>query len=43
MLETLKYLVGSAGASGFGSKSTGEEVTAAAPDLSSVTAIITGG
>ncbi|WOL10850.1 short-chain dehydrogenase TIC 32, chloroplastic [Canna indica] len=42
MLETVKYLIGSAGASGFGSKSTGEEVTAAAPDLRSVTAIITG-
>ncbi|RRT69495.1 hypothetical protein B296_00023774 [Ensete ventricosum] len=42
MLETVKYLIGSAGASGFGSRSTGEEVTAAAPDLSSITAIITG-
>ncbi|XP_009411469.2 short-chain dehydrogenase TIC 32 B, chloroplastic [Musa acuminata AAA Group] len=42
MLEAVKYLIGSAGASGFGSRSTGEEVTAAAPDLRSITAIITG-
>ncbi|WOL10037.1 short-chain dehydrogenase TIC 32, chloroplastic [Canna indica] len=42
MLETVKYLIGSAGASGFGSKSTAEEVTAAALDLGSITAIITG-
>ena len=43
MLETVKYLMGSAGASGFGSKSTAEEVTEASPDLRSVTAMITGG
>ncbi|XP_064988408.1 short-chain dehydrogenase TIC 32 B, chloroplastic-like isoform X3 [Musa acuminata AAA Group] len=42
MLETVRYLIGSVGDSGFGSKSTGEEVTAAAPDLRSITAIITG-
>ncbi|THU69125.1 hypothetical protein C4D60_Mb08t11130 [Musa balbisiana] len=42
MHETVKYLIGSAGASGFGSRSTGEEVTAAVPDLRSITAIITG-
>ncbi|CAL9125006.1 unnamed protein product [Musa textilis] len=42
MFETVKYLIGSTGASGFGSKSTGEDVTAAAPDLRSITAIITG-
>ncbi|XP_073000667.1 short-chain dehydrogenase TIC 32 B, chloroplastic-like [Typha latifolia] len=42
MLETVRYLIGSAGASGFGSKSTAEEVTDACPDLRSVTAIITG-
>ncbi|XP_010933850.1 short-chain dehydrogenase TIC 32, chloroplastic isoform X2 [Elaeis guineensis] len=42
MLETLKYLMGSAGSTGFGSKSTAEEVTEASPDLRSITAIITG-
>ncbi|XP_042431603.1 short-chain dehydrogenase TIC 32 B, chloroplastic-like isoform X2 [Zingiber officinale] len=43
MLETVKYLIGSAGTSGFGSKSTGEEVTAAAASrLRSITAIVTG-
>ncbi|CAA6656336.1 unnamed protein product [Spirodela intermedia] len=42
MLETVKYLLGYAGPSGYGSKTTAEEVTAACPDLSSVTAIITG-
>ncbi|OAY59720.1 short-chain dehydrogenase TIC 32 A, chloroplastic [Manihot esculenta] len=41
MLETVKYLIGSAGPSGFGSKSTAEQVTAAC-DLRSITAIITG-
>ncbi|KAK1306743.1 hypothetical protein QJS10_CPA10g00645 [Acorus calamus] len=40
MLETVRYLIGSAGASGFGSKSTAEEVTE--QDLRSITAIITG-
>nr|GMD68457.1 short-chain dehydrogenase TIC 32, chloroplastic-like [Ipomoea batatas]GMD80660.1 short-chain dehydrogenase TIC 32, chloroplastic-like [Ipomoea batatas]GME15434.1 short-chain dehydrogenase TIC 32, chloroplastic-like [Ipomoea batatas] len=42
MLETVKYLIGSAGPSGFGSKSTAEEVTEMSPRLCSVTAIITG-
>ncbi|CAN4127159.1 unnamed protein product [Withania somnifera] len=42
MLETVKYLLGSAGPSGFGSKSTAEKVTEQCPDLRSVTAIITG-
>lgn len=42
MLDTVKYLIGSAGASGYGSKSTAEEVTTECPDLVSITAIITG-
>ncbi|XP_062209076.1 short-chain dehydrogenase TIC 32 B, chloroplastic-like [Phragmites australis] len=42
MLQAVKYLLGSPGANGFGSKSTAEDVTAASPDLGSVTAIITG-
>ncbi|XP_021280979.1 short-chain dehydrogenase TIC 32, chloroplastic-like [Herrania umbratica] len=42
MLETVKYLIGSTGASGFGSKSTAEQVTETCPDLRFVTAIITG-
>ncbi|KAI0488333.1 hypothetical protein KFK09_028162 [Dendrobium nobile] len=42
MLETIRYLIGSAGSNGFGSKSTAEEVTEASPDLRSITAIITG-
>lgn len=42
MLETLKYLIGSTGVSGFGSKSTAEEVTETCPDLRSITVIITG-
>nr|XP_011465365.1 PREDICTED: short-chain dehydrogenase TIC 32, chloroplastic isoform X2 [Fragaria vesca subsp. vesca] len=42
MLETVKYLIGSVGASGYGSKSTAEQVTESCPDLSSITAIITG-
>ncbi|XAR55176.1 Very-long-chain 3-oxoacyl-CoA reductase [Bertholletia excelsa] len=42
MLETVKYLIGSIGPSGFGSKSTSEHVTQDCPDLSSLTAIITG-
>ncbi|XP_039122670.1 short-chain dehydrogenase TIC 32 B, chloroplastic-like [Dioscorea cayenensis subsp. rotundata] len=42
MLETVRYLIGSAGPSGFGSKSTAEDVTEATPDLGSITAIITG-
>ncbi|XP_073225662.1 short-chain dehydrogenase TIC 32 B, chloroplastic-like isoform X2 [Cicer arietinum] len=43
MLETIKYLIGSTGPSGFGSKSTAEEVTQSCGDLRSITAIITGG
>ncbi|KAG5539476.1 hypothetical protein RHGRI_019877 [Rhododendron griersonianum] len=42
MLETVKYLIGSIGPSGYGSKSTAEQVTECCPDLSSLTAIITG-
>ncbi|XP_043715661.1 short-chain dehydrogenase TIC 32 A, chloroplastic-like [Telopea speciosissima] len=42
MLDAVKYLIGAAGASGFSSKSTAEQVTEACPDLRSVTAIITG-
>ncbi|KAF3321355.1 NAD(P)-binding Rossmann-fold superfamily protein [Carex littledalei] len=43
MLETVKYLIGSAGQSGFGSKSTAEAVTAACClNLHQITAIITG-
>ncbi|KAJ3690350.1 hypothetical protein LUZ61_019514 [Rhynchospora tenuis] len=42
MLDTVKYLIGSAGPSGFGSKSTAEAVTATCPDLHQITAIITG-
>ncbi|KAI3727773.1 hypothetical protein L6452_16393 [Arctium lappa] len=42
MLETVKYLIGSAGASGYGSKSTAEQVTDNCIDLHSSTAIITG-
>ncbi|XP_010267526.1 PREDICTED: short-chain dehydrogenase TIC 32, chloroplastic-like [Nelumbo nucifera] len=42
MLETVKYLLGSVGASGFGSKSTADQVTEVCPDLRPITAIITG-
>lgn len=42
MLETLRYLMGAAGVSGYGSKSTAEEVTEACSDLGYLTAIITG-
>lgn len=42
MLETVKYLMGSIGPSGFGAKSTAEEVTESCPDLRSITVIITG-
>jgi hypothetical protein len=41
MWDTIKYLIGAAGPSGFGSKSTAEDVTAAC-NLDSLTAIITG-
>ncbi|GAB4857639.1 hypothetical protein Ancab_015545 [Ancistrocladus abbreviatus] len=42
MLEAMKYLIGAAGPSGYGSKSTAEEVTENYPDLHHITAIITG-
>ncbi|XBH58931.1 hypothetical protein VPH35_080279 [Triticum aestivum] len=42
MLQAARYPLGSPGASGFGSKSTAEGVTASCPDLGSLTAIITG-
>ncbi|KAL2527754.1 NAD(P)-binding Rossmann-fold superfamily protein [Abeliophyllum distichum] len=42
MLETVKYLIGSTGPSGFGSKSTADQVTDQCPDLRFITAIITG-
>ncbi|GFS31542.1 NAD(P)-binding Rossmann-fold superfamily protein [Actinidia rufa] len=42
MLETVKYLIGSNGPSGYGSKSTAEQVTESCADLRFVTAIITG-
>ena len=42
MLESVKYLIGSIGPSGYGSKSTGEQVTENFSDLRSITAIITG-
>ncbi|KAE9607632.1 hypothetical protein Lal_00026811 [Lupinus albus] len=42
MLETIKYLTGWRGPSGFGSKSTAEQVTEGCADLTSITAIITG-
>ncbi|KAK0587300.1 hypothetical protein LWI29_020793 [Acer saccharum] len=42
MLETVKYLIGSIGPSGYGSKSTAEQVTETCRDMRSVTAIITG-
>ncbi|KAM7525918.1 hypothetical protein LguiA_015820 [Lonicera macranthoides] len=42
MFESVKYLFGSMGPSGYGSKSTGEQVTENCSDLRSITAIITG-
>ncbi|KAG9154998.1 hypothetical protein Leryth_012182 [Lithospermum erythrorhizon] len=42
MLETFKYLIGSTGSSGHGSKSTAEQVTDRCHNLRSITAIITG-
>ncbi|KAL5212188.1 hypothetical protein ABZP36_023035 [Zizania latifolia] len=42
MLTSLRYLTGTAGPSGFGSRATAEEVTAACPDLRHITVIITG-
>nr|XP_034590552.1 short-chain dehydrogenase TIC 32 B, chloroplastic-like isoform X2 [Setaria viridis] len=42
MLTSLRYLAGTAGPSGFGSRATAEEATAGAGDLRHVTAIITG-
>ncbi|KAF8732722.1 hypothetical protein HU200_015057 [Digitaria exilis] len=42
MLTSLRYLAGTAGPSGFGSRTTAEEATAGDGDLRHVTAIITG-
>ncbi|KAF6136187.1 hypothetical protein GIB67_001596 [Kingdonia uniflora] len=42
MLETIKYLIGSVGPSGYGSSSTADEVTQVSPDLCNVTVIVTG-
>ncbi|KAK6935579.1 Short-chain dehydrogenase/reductase SDR [Dillenia turbinata] len=42
MFETVKYLIGSVGPSGYGSKSTAEQVTENCHHLRSVTALITG-
>ncbi|KAI7752827.1 hypothetical protein M8C21_010907 [Ambrosia artemisiifolia] len=42
MLKTIKYLIGTTGPSGYGSKSTAEHVTDNCVDLQSCTAIITG-
>lgn len=42
MLTSLRYLAGTAGASGFGSRATAEDATAACSDLRHITAIITG-
>ncbi|KAG2676987.1 hypothetical protein I3760_12G077300 [Carya illinoinensis] len=42
MLETVKYLIGTVGESGYGSKSTADQVTESCPDLRSITAIVTG-
>nr|XP_051204869.1 short-chain dehydrogenase TIC 32 B, chloroplastic-like [Lolium perenne] len=42
MLSSLRYLAGTAGPSGFGSRTTAEEVTDGAGDLSHITAIVTG-
>ncbi|XP_076957499.1 short-chain dehydrogenase TIC 32 B, chloroplastic-like [Bidens hawaiensis] len=42
MLKTVKYLLGSAGPSGYGSKSTAEQVTDNCDGLRSCTALITG-
>ncbi|XP_059662181.1 short-chain dehydrogenase TIC 32 A, chloroplastic [Cornus florida] len=42
MLETVKYLIGAIGPSGYGSRSTADDVTQNCPDLRDITAIITG-
>lgn len=42
MLDAVRYLLGSVGPSGYGSKSTAEQVTESCADLRSITAIITG-
>ncbi|GMH09310.1 hypothetical protein Nepgr_011151 [Nepenthes gracilis] len=42
MLETIKYLIGAVGPSGYGSKSTAEQVTESCTNIHSITAIITG-
>uniref|UniRef100_A0A8I6YAD9 Uncharacterized protein n=1 Tax=Hordeum vulgare subsp. vulgare TaxID=112509 RepID=A0A8I6YAD9_HORVV len=42
MLSSLRYLAGSSGPSGYGSRTTAEEATLYAGDLSHITAIVTG-
>ncbi|KAK4747944.1 hypothetical protein SAY87_014530 [Trapa incisa] len=42
MLQTVRYLIGTVGPSGFGSKTTADDVTESCHDLRSLTAIITG-
>lgn len=42
MIETIKYLIGFRGPSGYGSKSTAEQVTVNCHRLHSCTAIVTG-
>ncbi|KAI4364939.1 hypothetical protein MLD38_020970 [Melastoma candidum] len=42
MIETVRYLLGLSGSSGFGSKSTADQVTQSSPDLRSLTVIVTG-
>ncbi|XP_020199056.1 short-chain dehydrogenase TIC 32 B, chloroplastic [Aegilops tauschii subsp. strangulata] len=42
MLSSLRYLAGSAGPSGYGSRTTADEATLPAGDLSHITAIVTG-
>ncbi|XP_037423531.1 short-chain dehydrogenase TIC 32 B, chloroplastic-like [Triticum dicoccoides] len=42
MLSSLRYLAGSAGPSGYGSRTTAEEATLPAGDLGHITAIVTG-
>lgn len=42
MLDTVKYLAGVPGPSGFGSRTTADQVAEAAGDLRYITAVITG-
>lgn len=42
MLNSLRYLAGSAGPSGYGSRTTADEATLPAGDLGHITAIVTG-